>query len=60
MSYPSYAPPPGFIPVRDPHTLKIVCYYNVVTQQVEVVLRGDVRRGTLPDVAAQKERKGVL
>lgn len=45
MSNPTSQP---FIEVRDPRTLKLVCRYNPQTREVEVVQRGDVRRGTLP------------
>jgi hypothetical protein len=44
----STTPRPGYIEIRDPQTLRLVCRYNPHTHEVEVVQRGDVRRATLP------------
>ncbi len=48
MTRPAAPPQPGFIPIRDARTLKLVCWYNVSTGEVIVSYRGDERRAALP------------
>lgn len=45
-----HTPQPGFIPLRDPRTLKVVCHFNPQTREIIVIQRGDERRTVLPNV----------
>jgi len=48
---------PGFVPLRDPRTLKVVCHFNPQTREVVVIGRaGDERRAVLPSVGAKQEQ----
>lgn len=47
---------PGFVPLRDPRTLKVVCHFNPQTREIVVIGRaGDERRTVLPNVRVVEE-----
>lgn len=53
-----HTPQPGFIPLRDPRTLKVVCHFNPQTREVIVVGRaGDERRVFLPNVTVKNDQR---
>lgn len=47
---------PGFVSLRDPRTLKVVCHFNPQTREIVVIGRaGDERRTILPNVRVADE-----